>query len=117
MGGAEKQVVALAARMAERGHAVALISVMPVRAEEWPAPVEVLYLNIRKNPWSLLAGLIRARAFLCEFRPDIVHSHSFHANILARLLALLVPREVNISSIHNMKAAESECLPTGLRIA
>jgi glycosyltransferase involved in cell wall biosynthesis len=102
MGGAEKQVVALAARMAERGHTVALISVMPTTAEEWPAPVEVLYLNIRKLPWPALSGLMRARAFLREFRPDILHSHSFHANMLARLLALLVPGTVVVSTIHNI---------------
>ena len=102
MGGAEKQVVALAARMAERGHTVALVSVKSSLAEEWPAPVEVLYLNIRKLPWPALSGLMRARAFLREFRPDILHSHSFHANMLGRLLALLVPGTVVISTIHNI---------------
>ena len=102
MGGAEKQVVALAARMAERGHAVTLISLMARKAEEWPASVEVLYLNIRKTPWSALAGVMRARDFLRGFRPDIVHSHSFHANMLGRLLALHVPGLVVISTIHNV---------------
>jgi glycosyltransferase involved in cell wall biosynthesis len=102
IGGAEKQVVALAARMAERGHTVALISVMPHRAEEWPAPVEVLYLNIHKTPWSAWAGLMRARSFLREFRPDLLHSHSFHANMVARLLALIVPGTVVISTIHTV---------------
>ena len=102
MGGAEKQVVALAARMAERGHTVALISLMPRKAEEWPVGVEVLYLNIRKNPWSAWVGLRRARTFLRDFCPDIVHSHSFHANMLGRLLAVLVPKTVVISTIHNV---------------
>ena len=102
MGGAEKQVVALAARMAERGHTVALISVMPHKAEEWRAPVEVLYLNIHKTPWSAWAGLMRARSFLREFRPDLLHSHSYHANILARLLALIIPGTVVVSTIHNI---------------
>jgi glycosyltransferase involved in cell wall biosynthesis len=102
MGGAEKQVVALAARMVERGHTVALVSLMPSKAEEWPAPVEVFYLDIRKNPWSALQGLMRARAFLRNFRPGIVHSHSFHANMLARLLTLVVPKTVVVSTIHNI---------------
>jgi glycosyltransferase involved in cell wall biosynthesis len=102
MGGAEKQVVALSGRMAERGHTVALISLMPRKAEEWAAPVEVIYLNIRKTPRSALAGLMRARSFLLEFSPDIVHSHSFHANMLARLLALLVQGTAVISTIHNV---------------
>jgi glycosyltransferase involved in cell wall biosynthesis len=102
MGGAEKQVVALAGRMVERGHAVALISLMPRKAAEWPAPVEVIYLNIRKTPLSAWTGLMRALTFLRDFSPDVVHSHSFHANMLGRLLALLVPRTVVISTIHNV---------------
>jgi glycosyltransferase involved in cell wall biosynthesis len=102
MGGAEKQVVALAGRMAERGYTVSMISVMPRKAEEWPAPVEVLYLNLRKTPWSALAGWLRARAFLRDFRPDIVHSHSFHANMLGRLLAMSTSGAVVISTIHNV---------------
>jgi glycosyltransferase involved in cell wall biosynthesis len=102
MGGAEKQVVALAARMAERGHTVALISLMARKSEEWPASVEVLYLDIRKTPWSAWAGLMRGRLFLRRFRPSIVHSHSFHANMLARLLTLFVPRIAVLSTIHNV---------------
>jgi glycosyltransferase involved in cell wall biosynthesis len=102
MGGAEKQVVALAGRMAERGHTVALISLMPRIAEEWPASVEVHYLNIRKSPLSAIAGLMRARGFVRDFRPDILHSHSFHANMLARMLAILVPGTAVVSTIHNI---------------
>jgi glycosyltransferase involved in cell wall biosynthesis len=102
MGGAEKQVVALAGRMAERGHTVALISVMSLKAEEWPAHGEVQYLNIRRNPWSVFAGLMRARAFLRGFDADILHSHSFHANILTRLLVLIVPGAVAVSTVHNI---------------
>lgn len=102
MGGAEKQVVALAASMATRGHSVALISLMPRKAEEWPTAVEVHYLNIRKTPWSVWAGVKRARTILREFIPDIVHSHSYHANMLARFLAMLVPGTVVISTIHNV---------------
>jgi glycosyltransferase involved in cell wall biosynthesis len=88
--------------MAERGHTVSLISLMGRKAEEWPASVEVLYLNIRKTPWSAWAGLMRAKAFVREFRPEIVHSHSFHANMLARLLGLLIPETAVLSTIHNV---------------
>jgi glycosyltransferase involved in cell wall biosynthesis len=102
VGGAEKLALAVAERMAERGHAVALLVLMPRLPEEWPTTLPVVSLDIRKNPASIAAGFRRGRRFLGEFRPDVVHSHSFHANILARLLAIGAPRTVVLSTVHNV---------------
>ncbi len=105
MGGAEKLALAVAERMAERGHDVAMLSLMPRLPEQWPTTLPVTYLDIRKNPASAAAGFRRGRQFLREFRPDLVHSHSFHANILTRLLMIGapgVPRAVVVSSVHNV---------------
>ena len=105
MGGAEKLALAVAERMARRGHDVALLSLMPRLPEQWPTTLPVTYLDMRKNPASVAAGFRRGRHFLREYRPDLVHSHSFHANILARLLTIGVPgvpRAVVISSVHNV---------------
>jgi glycosyltransferase involved in cell wall biosynthesis len=57
---------------------------------------------MRRTPWSLLTGLVRARRFLSYFRPDLVHSHSFHANLVARLLTILAPAHSLISTVHNV---------------
>ena len=105
MGGAEKLALAVAERMAKRGHDVAMLSLMPRLTEQWPTTLPVTYLDIRKNPASVAAGFRRGRHFLREFRPDVVHSHSFHANILARLLTIgvsRVPHAVVISNVHNV---------------
>jgi glycosyltransferase involved in cell wall biosynthesis len=102
MGGAEKLALAVAERMARRGHDVALLALMPRLQEQWPTRLPVVYLDMRKNPVSVAAGFRRGRHFLREFRPDLVHSHSFHANMLARLLAICVPRAVVVSSVHNV---------------
>jgi glycosyltransferase involved in cell wall biosynthesis len=105
MGGAEKLALAVAERMARRGHDVAMLSLMPRLTEQWPTTLPVTYLYMRKNPASAAAGFGRGRRFMREFRPDVVHSHSFHANILARLLAIGVPgvrRAVVVSSVHNV---------------
>ncbi len=102
MGGAERQALAVAERMARRGHAVTVLSLMPRVAEEWPAALPVQRLEMRKSPASLVAGLMRALRFCGEFRPDLVHSHSFHANLFARLLKLLWPRAVVVSTVHNV---------------
>ena len=102
VGGAEKHALAVAELMAKRGHSVAFLVLMPRVAQEWPCAFETVHLGMRKTPASLLAGLMRAHRFLREFRPDVVHSHSFHANIFARLLRISAPRLVVVSTVHNV---------------
>jgi glycosyltransferase involved in cell wall biosynthesis len=75
---------------------------MPRLHEEWPTAIRTLHLDVRKTPASALRGFIRGRAFLREFRPDLVHSHSFHANIFARLLRLAGLPFVVLSTVHNV---------------
>lgn len=102
VGGAERQALAIADRMTARGHSVAFLVLRPVIAEQWPTALLVVHLDIRKTPGSLIAGLLRAHKFLRAFRPDLVHSHSFHANMVARLLKLLVPSLKVVSTVHNV---------------
>jgi len=102
VGGAEKQALAVAERMAKRGHTVAVLVLMPRLHEEWPTAIRILHLDIRKTPASMFRGFLRGRAFLREFRPDLVHSHSFHANIFARLLRPVCPAFVALSTVHNV---------------
>ncbi|HEY1804783.1 MAG TPA: glycosyltransferase [Terracidiphilus sp.] len=102
VGGAEKQAVALAERMLKQGHTVALLVLMPRLPAEWPTTIPTVHLDVRKTPASVLGGFKRGRAFLREFRPDLVHSHCFHANIFARLLRLAGPRFVVLSTVHNV---------------
>jgi glycosyltransferase involved in cell wall biosynthesis len=101
VGGAERQVVALAERMAARGHAVSLIVLRPRQPEEWKTTVDCFYLDMRKRPASLLGGLARARRFLRAFRPELIHSHVFPANMAARLLRLFGSPPV-LSTVHNV---------------
>ena len=84
MGGAERQVVALAERMAARGHAVALLVLRSCQTEEWPTTLEPIRLDMSRNPASILAGLWKARHFLRDFHPDLIHSHTYPANMAAR---------------------------------
>jgi glycosyltransferase involved in cell wall biosynthesis len=57
---------------------------------------------VRKTPLSALKGFQRGRAFLSDFHPDLVHSHSFHANIFARLLRLFASPFIVLSTVHNV---------------
>jgi glycosyltransferase involved in cell wall biosynthesis len=101
-GGAERQVVGLAERMAARGHQVLLI-VLRHRAEHvWPADVPVVYLDMSKSLTGVMIGLVRGRRALVDFRPDLVHSHTFPANMAARLLRASGASPRTLSTIHNV---------------
>ena len=102
VGGAEKQALAIADRMAARGHTVRLLVLMPRLTAEWPTAIPTLHLDVRKTPSSALKGFMCARKFLREFHPDLVHSHGFHANIFARLLRMAAPPFVALSTVHNV---------------
>ncbi|MFZ1938097.1 MAG: glycosyltransferase [Terracidiphilus sp.] len=102
MGGAEKLTLALCERMERRGHTVALLVLMPRISEEWPAPVNLLHLDMRRSPLSFLHGLAHARRFAADFKPDLIHSHCFHANLSARMLKLLSHEAAVISTVHNI---------------
>jgi glycosyltransferase involved in cell wall biosynthesis len=102
MGGAERQVLALASRMAGRGHTISLLILRPLVEEQWPTDLPVLHLQMLRTGLSVLRGLGQARRFLREFRPDLVHSHSFHANVVARMLKLTLPALAVLSTVHNV---------------
>jgi glycosyltransferase involved in cell wall biosynthesis len=101
MGGAERQVLEIARRMAARGHAVALLILRPPLAEQWPTSLDVHHLDMLKTFGSVLRGLAIAHRFLADFRPDLLHSHSFHANLFTRLLNISASPRV-VSTIHNV---------------
>jgi glycosyltransferase involved in cell wall biosynthesis len=103
-GGAETQVVALAIELTRNGHKVAVISLIAPTAytvELRDAGVEVFSLHMRAGSADP-RGLWRLARFLVRFRPRILHSHLFHANILARLSRLIVPVPVVISTLHSV---------------
>jgi glycosyltransferase involved in cell wall biosynthesis len=74
----------------------------PRLSEEWSTTRDVVHLDMRRNPISVLAGMARARSFLRQFQPDLVHSHSFHANIVARLLHPFHRSVQVVSTVHNV---------------
>jgi glycosyltransferase involved in cell wall biosynthesis len=101
-GGAERQVVALAERMATRGHQVVLIVLKPRETNEWPTSLDVIQLDMRKSLTGFCSGLAAAHRFLRGFHPDLIHSHTFPANMAARMLHVLGSAPAAISTIHNV---------------
>jgi glycosyltransferase involved in cell wall biosynthesis len=47
-------------------------------------------------------GLLRLIRLVRSWRPDIIHSHMIHANLMARALRLLVPVPILVATIHSL---------------
>lgn len=110
-GGAERQIVELAIRLRQRGHEVHLVSLLPPEAlvnrlSEGNVGYESLGMK-RGIPNPLCCW--RLRQIVRRWRPDIVHSHMFHANQVCRAVRAITPVPVLVSTIHNTYE-----LPTGV---
>lgn len=102
-GGAETQLARLALCLKARGWKVQVVSLTPPKAyveELEAAGIPVFSLDIRRKlpdprPIIRLARQIRS------WRPDIIHSHMVHANIMARLVRVIAPVPILIGTAHS----------------
>lgn len=101
VGGAERLTITLAREMTRRGHTVALLVLRPRLPGDLHCEVPTVHLGMNKKPLRVMAGLLKALRFLEDFHADVLHSHSFHANIVARGLGFLTGKRV-IATIHNV---------------
>ena len=100
LGGAEREVAHLAEEFRRRGWEVRVISMLPLEPELVAAGVETVSLGMRQGIPDPRA-LVRLVRLLRRFRPDVLHAHMVHANLLARLARLVVPMRVVISTMHS----------------
>ncbi|MGH7509232.1 MAG: glycosyltransferase [Gemmatimonadales bacterium] len=104
LGGADKQLLSAAQEMRCRGHEVLIVSLTPLgpmglEARELGVPTESLEM------WRGVPdprGLMRLIRLVRAWKPDVLHSHMVHANLMARVLRLVVPIPVLVSTIHNI---------------
>jgi len=103
-GGAETQLVNLATKLKERGWDVRVVSMLPPQAfveELKNADIPLATLNMRRGVADPRA-VFRLLKILREWKPDIVHSHMVHANLLARVVRIFCKIPVLISTAHNI---------------
>lgn len=104
-GGAEIQVMRLAQGLHKRGWQVAVVSLLKsgtLKDSLLQTGISVHSLNMRPglpNP----TGIVRLRKILAKIKPQIVHSHIVHANLLARLTRLFTRMPVLICTAHNVR--------------
>jgi glycosyltransferase involved in cell wall biosynthesis len=104
MGGADKQLLSAAQEMLHRGHDVLIVSLTPLG----PMGLEARKLGIAteslqmRRSWPDPRGLARLARLVRGWKPDVLHSHMVHANLLARVLRLFQPIPAMVSTIHNI---------------
>jgi len=102
-GGAETQLVNLATSLKKRGWEVRVVSMLPPQAfteELKEAGIPLSTLNMRRgvaDPRAVF-GLVK---MLREWRPQILTSFMFHANLLGRIAGRLAGVPIVVSSIRN----------------
>lgn len=104
MGGAENQVVSLADELATRGHKVTLAYILqPVLILPRNKQVQVVWLGGTKSFSGMTKAFFNLAKLVKQLRPDVLHSHMFHANLLSRLVRLVssVPRLVCTAHSNN----------------
>lgn len=104
MGGADQQILILAQTMRARGHDVRIVALAPLgpmglEAQREGIPTESLEMG---RNLGVVPRVIRLAATIRAWRPDVLHSHMVHANLLARLLRLVAPVPALVSTIHSI---------------
>ena len=105
-GGAETVVVQLAQALRSSEWDVSVVSKLAPTAftdELQDAGASVLSLDMKPGRPNNI-GILRFLSHLRKFQPDIIHSHMFHASILARLARFVTGKPV-VCTIHS----EVEC--------
>ena len=101
MGGAEHVVVNLADELVNRGHEVKIAYLTgPGLVLPSNENIEVIALNM-KGYQEIVPTYLKLNKLIRAFKPDVVHGHMFHANILTRLLKISTKIPKLISTAHN----------------
>lgn len=104
VGGAERQVLDLARRLISRNHNVLIVYLTGSgRLISTDKSVRAIGLGSTKSICGGIRSFLSLRALIRSFKPDVVHSHMVHANLLARLVRLVthVPRLICTAHSNN----------------
>lgn len=103
-GGAENQVVQLCKGLKSRNYEVQLVSMIkPIAYVE-----QLEAIGVKVHSLSMRPGvpdpraIFRLKKIIQTYKPDVVHSHMVHANLLARMTRLFVKVPCLICTAHNI---------------
>lgn len=104
MGGAENQVVSIADELSNRGYEVSIAYIIePLILLPKNKNVKFVFLDGKKSIKGIFKAYINLVKLIDSVKPDIVHSHMYHANILTRLAKLFskIPKLVCTAHSNN----------------
>ena len=109
VGGAERQIVALAHRFQALGSSIVVVTLIepgPLKEEMTKAGIPVYSLGMKRGipgPGAIfkLARIVRRE------KPDVVHAHMFHANLLARVSRIFWMETPLVCAIRNLNEVSS----------
>jgi glycosyltransferase involved in cell wall biosynthesis len=113
-GGAETQVVRLATELKLRGWTVCVVCMVKPNAyvsQLDAQQIPVHSLDMKRGVPDLRA-VFRLRSIVREFRPDVVHCHMFHANLLGRVARLFCRMPALVCTAHNFRETSEKDGPT-----
>ena len=100
-GGAERVVCDLADAMCKKGNEVQIVY-LTGEILTLPISKKIKIIKIGLNSIaSLPKSYLKLRRVIRNFRPDVVHAHMVHANILSRLIRTTTPMTKLICTAHN----------------
>lgn len=104
MGGADQQILILAQAMQARGHEVRIVALAPLGAmglEAQRAGIPTESLDLQRN-LGIVPRFFRLVRMIRAWRPDVLHSHMVHANLVARAARAFAPVPALVSTIHSI---------------
>ncbi len=103
IGGAEMQVVELLLELKNRGHSVRLISLTtPVALIQRLQRQNIPVISLDMQGFiSSLYGVLKLIYLIKKHKPDVLHSHMFHANIISRFVTIFIAATPLICTVHS----------------
>ncbi|MCG3843599.1 glycosyltransferase [Psychrobacter sp. Ps1] len=99
-GGAQRVVCDLADAMFEKGHEVKIAYLTGEVITQPANEIELLSIGLT-DAVTLPKAYFTLSKIIKGFKPDIIHAHMVHANILTRLVRLITPMSKLICTAHN----------------
>lgn len=88
MGGAEKIVCELAEKLYESGQDVNIVYFIgEIKRRPIYKEIKIYKMPLKLN-LSVLKTFINLKKLVDQIKPDVIHSHMFHANLIARLIKI-----------------------------
>lgn len=113
-GGAETQMVRLATELKLAGWKVTVVCMIAPTAYTSileQASIPIFSLDMPRGVPDP-RGILRLARLIRQLKPDVLHAHMVHANLLGRVARLMAHVPVVISTVHNLRETSEKGGPT-----